>query len=181
MQRISTPLGNTHVPMITTNTRPKPSLPKQRNHRIASSQEPTDIELANLPNPDTARAAIAIGLKLTEAKRWEEAETYFQKALELPGTGIKRFRDRPPTLSDGEKIAVMYNIACCQSSLGQPDNIENGLMAIAGVLEAGYDNFNQLQTDPDLANLRADPRFQGLLSRFQRKSQGGFGSFFSIQ
>ena len=74
--------------------------------RVAAG-EAADIEVPSLDMVDNARSAIAVGLRLTEAGRWEEAETYFQRALELPGTGIKRFRDKPPTLSDGEKISVM--------------------------------------------------------------------------
>ena len=42
--------------------------------------------------PDDARAAIALGLRLYEAAQYNDALGMFQKALELPGTGIKRFR-----------------------------------------------------------------------------------------
>jgi hypothetical protein len=148
-------------------------------HVQASSQQDADIDLPSpLPEPDTARAAIAIGLKLTEANRWDEAQDYFERALNLPGTGIKRFRDKPPTLSDGERIACMFNLACCQARLGEEENIENGLMAIAGCLEAGYNDWQQLRTDPDLENLRKDERFEGLMQKFERKSGGGFGNFF---
>jgi hypothetical protein len=30
---------------------------------------------------------------------YEKAQVYFEKALELPGTGLKRWRDKPPALS----------------------------------------------------------------------------------
>jgi hypothetical protein len=151
---------------------------KRAIHVQASSQEDADIDLPSpLPEPDTARAAIAIGLKLTEANRWEEAQDFFERALNLPGTGIKRFRDKPPQLSDGERIACMFNLACCQSRLGEEENIQNGLMAIAGCLEAGYDNWQQLRTDPDLENLRKNEKFEGLMKKFQGKA-GGFGNFF---
>ncbi|KAL4514289.1 hypothetical protein Ndes2526A_g04008 [Nannochloris sp. 'desiccata'] len=150
-------------------------------HVQASSQQDADINLPSpLPEPDTARAAIAVGLKLTEANRWEEAQDYFERALNLPGTGIKRFRDKPPQLSDGERIACMFNLACCQSRLGEEENIQNGLMAIAGCLEAGYDNWQQLRSDPDLENLRKSEKFEGLMKKFERKT-GGFGNFFKSQ
>lgn len=143
------------------------------------------VRAGNLPDkssygePNDARSAIAIGLTLTDAKEWEEAQRYFERALELPGTGIKRFRDKPPQISDGEKMAALYNIACCQSQLGQPENIQNGLIALAGCLESGYDNFNQLRSDPDLENLRKDTKFEGLLKRFE-KSKGFLGLFNSL-
>lgn len=42
--------------------------------------------------PEDARSAIALGLRLHEAGQYNEALGVFQKALELPGTGIKRYR-----------------------------------------------------------------------------------------
>ena len=59
---------------------------------------------------------------------------YFEKALELPGTGLKRWRDKPPALSTGELTSALYNIACCRSQLG---DIENGLIAMSGAVEQG--------------------------------------------
>lgn len=150
--------------------------PQKTRHAtiIASSNDPQS--LTNLPDPDDARSAIAIGLKLTEAQQWVRAQEYFELALDLPGTGLKRFRDKPRQLSDGERIAIMYNIACCQSRLGEQENIQNGLMAIAGCLEAGYDNFQQLRSDPDLENLRGNEKFEGLVKKFEGK--GGFMGLF---
>ncbi len=158
--------------------RPALSLKRGVQVQASSSQQDADLDLPSpLPEPDTARAAIAIGLKLTGANRWEEAQDYFERALSLPGTGIKRFRDKPPQLSDGERIAVMFNLACCASRLGGDENIQNGLMAIAGCLEAGYSDWQQLRNDPDLENLRKNEKFEGLMTRFEKKS-GGFGNFF---
>jgi len=112
------------------------SHPRLRLGQLKASDSP-EIDLASLPDPDDARGAIALGLKLTEAGQWEAAQGYFERALELPGTGVKRFRDKPKLLSDGEKQAIMYNIACCQAQLGGEENIQNGLMALASCLEVG--------------------------------------------
>ena len=51
-----------------------------------------------------------------------------------------------------------------------------GLAALAGCLEAGYEDADQLRADPDLDFLRQDERFEGLLERFRlgRSNQGGF-------
>jgi hypothetical protein len=127
-------------------------------------------------------------------------------------------RDKPRLLSAGETQAALFNIACVQSRLG---NVQDGLIAVAGCLEAGvrlflvgiytqgfflgsltvimkcshslhcctytrtyphapsifvqlagYDNFSQLRSDPDLDALRSDEKFEGLLRRFERR---GFG------
>ena len=56
----------------------------------ASPVAPRDQE------PEDARAAIALGLRLHEAGQYNKALGVFQKALELPGTGIKRFRRAVP-------------------------------------------------------------------------------------
>ena len=59
-----------------------------------SEEEPFKEEtfLTKTPEPEDARGAIAVGLKLYNAGKHQEALDVFVKALELPGTGIKRFR-----------------------------------------------------------------------------------------
>ena len=42
--------------------------------------------------PEDARGAISMGLKLHDGGRYEEALQMFQRAVELPGTGLKRYR-----------------------------------------------------------------------------------------
>ena len=43
-------------------------------------------------DPEDVRGAIAVGLQLYEDKNYQEALKVFEKALNLPGTGLKRFR-----------------------------------------------------------------------------------------
>lgn len=140
-----------------------------------------------------------------------------------------RCRDKPRLISDGEKMALLYNIACCHSqmedarsglvalageahswaalltgiarcSVGRtclviaafglhPENADGkrswsgrawsfpgncckrcymhkptcagrNVLAAAGCMEAGYTDFGQVRTDPDLTFLRADSRFE---------------------
>jgi hypothetical protein len=68
--------------------------------------------------------------------------------------------------------SALYNVACCHSRLG---NTYDGLAAIAGCLENGYEDVNQLRTDPDLENLRKDERFEGLIKRLVPDRSGFFG------
>lgn len=131
--------------------------------RAAGDFVPTEAARAD---PEDAKGAIAIGLKFSDAGNWAQAQEYFERALELPGTGLKRWRDKPPALSTGELTAALYNIACCRSRLG---DIDNGLVALAGCVEQGYRDFRQLRSDPDLEALRGDERFEGLLRRFERQ------------
>ena len=80
------------------------------------------------------------------------------------------FRDKPPQSSDGEKMAALYNIACCHAQLG---NMTEGLLSIAETLKLGYNDINQIRSDPDLEQLREDSRFEKLLLKFKKSSRGG--------
>eukprot|EP00775_Hariotina_reticulata_P007503 gene7503-7713_t len=122
--------------------------------------------------PETAKEAIDLGLVLCKQGKWDRALAVFEKGLSLPGTGVKRFRDKPRLISDGEKMALLYNISCCHS---QQQDARNGLVALSGCLETGYTDFIQVRSDPDLEYLRTDPRFEGLLDRFQKKGSGFLG------
>lgn len=86
-------------------------------------------------------------------------------------------RDKPKLISEGERQAALFNIACCYSRLGQA---REGLAALAGCLEAGYQDGDQLRADPDLAFLREDERFEGLLQCFRLAQPGGGGFFGSL-
>lgn len=147
----------------------------RRQQRLAARAAASGDLLTPPADPEDARGAIAIGLKYSNAGNWAQAQEYFERALELPGTGLKRWRDKPPALSEGELTAALYNIACCRSRLG---DVENGLVAIAGAVEQGYRDFAQMRSDADLEALRADPRFEGLLSRFERKAPEAQGKGF---
>lgn len=48
--------------------------------------------------------------------QYEKAQTYFERALELPGTGLKRWRDKPPALSTGELTSALYNVGAALSA-----------------------------------------------------------------
>lgn len=115
--------------------------------------------------PELSAGAIAMGLKAYEKEDYNEAIGLFKQALTLPGTGIKQYRDKPAIASDGEKISAYYNIACCLSRTG---NIHDGLLALLEALQMGYENFDQVRSDPDLESLRADSKFEPLMSRFQK-------------
>ena len=55
-----------------------------------------------------------------------------------------------------------YNLACATSRAG---DVESGIGWIGKAVEGGWDDIEPLKSDPDLAALRADPRFAGILER----------------
>jgi hypothetical protein len=60
-----------------------------------------------------------------------------------------------PNLGSGE----LYDLACCQS---QAKQLDAAFDSLTRSLAAGFDDFKTVETDTDLANLRADPRWQKL-------------------
>eukprot|EP00882_Tetradesmus_deserticola_P012912 GHRQ01013687.1.p1 GENE.GHRQ01013687.1~~GHRQ01013687.1.p1 ORF type:complete len:179 (+),score=59.63 GHRQ01013687.1:579-1115(+) len=146
--------------------------------RLLKPLQATDNEesASDFDEPETAREAIDLGLVLCKQQKWDKALSIFEKGLTLPGTGMKRFRDKPRLISDGEKMASLYNIACCHAQL---QDARSGLVALSGCMELGYTDYGQVRTDPDLEFLRKDPRFEGLMDRFQKKSGGFLGLDFS--
>jgi hypothetical protein len=66
--------------------------------------------------------------------------------------------------------SAIYNVACCRSRLG---DIDGALSDLRRALEVGFENQALLKEDPDLANLRADPRYAQLLKEWLERRSGG--------
>jgi tetratricopeptide (TPR) repeat protein len=58
-----------------------------------------------------------------------------------------------------------YNLACSYSLL---NDVDRSLASLKRAVDLGFDDNQQLQTDPDLSNVRRDPRFQKLLVRSRK-------------
>lgn len=135
----------------------------------------TSAERIELPAA-TAAEAIDKGLALYRAGEYGEALAAFTGALDLPGTGPIRRRKAKvmpagPSLgfadadvSLNEQIAIHYNCACCHARLG---DTQAGLVSLVRAMEAGYDDYDNVRGDADIASLRADSRFEGIMARFE--------------
>lgn len=114
------------------------------------------------------------------AKKEKEADR-----LELFNEALRKFRknDIQAALIDFENVAAMepakyigdnfarytdvypyaqYNAACCYSAL---DQLPAGLEALEGALAAGFDDYDKVRSDPNLANLRKDEGFNALVNK----------------
>jgi hypothetical protein len=104
LQGTATPLQRPALGQAPT---PRAWRPKTSARQLIAAQGGFGDGPVALPEPDDARGAIAVGLKLCEQGQYELAQQFFEKALELPGSGTKRFRDKPNLLSNGEKQAAL--------------------------------------------------------------------------
>lgn len=156
--------------------------------RAAEAEAPGEraVEARELP-PESAAEAISKGLRLYKDGQYPEALAAFTGALDLPGTGPIRSRKAlvapagpsrgyaDASVSLNEQIAIHYNCACCYSRL---DDTQSGLVSLVRAMEAGYDDYQNIRADPDIAPLRADARFEGIVARFE--PQGALEGLFAM-
>ncbi|KAI4381291.1 hypothetical protein MLD38_007375 [Melastoma candidum] len=90
------------------------------------------------------------GLQLYRAGKYEEALERFESVL-----GSKP--------DEVEASVTSYNVACCYSKLNQ---IQAGLSALEDALEAGFEDFKRIRSDPDLENVRSSDGFDPLLKKY---------------
>jgi adenylate cyclase len=76
-----------------------------------------------------------------------------ERAREWAGRAIEADRDEP---------AIIYNVACTYSLLG---DVGEAIGLLERAIDQGYGHRAWLEHDSDLAPLRGDPRFQALLDR----------------
>ena len=94
--------------------------------------------------PHYLDALKALGEAYTNAKRYVEALRVDKRlAALLP-----------------DDATVHYNLACSYALLGL---VDQAFEALERAIALGYDDFEHLVNDKDLANLRDDPRFEALL------------------
>ncbi|MGC9451473.1 MAG: TPR end-of-group domain-containing protein [Oceanipulchritudo sp.] len=68
---------------------------------------------------------------------------------------------------DPENAISHYNLAC---SLALKRNVTDAIHSLRGALERGYDDFDWLLQDPDLAGLHNHPAFSALIAEFKAQS-----------
>ena len=115
------------------------------------------------------------GNKFLNKGNWEEAVTHYRMALHhninfeeayvnlstayLSG---KKFNESQKILSTLEEInpsnpSLHYNLACYHALTGQDGPALNALQR---AVELGFKNIESVETDPDLENLRSNPKFE---------------------
>ncbi len=107
-------------------------------------------------NPDDPRAATMRAVSLSRLDRFEEGLYWADRALTM----------------DPEDAGVRYNSACLFAVAGR---VDRALECLEEAIAVGFGNRSWLERDPDLDNLRDDPRFRsllGLISEPERPERG---------
>jgi tetratricopeptide (TPR) repeat protein len=116
--------------------------------------------------PKRSKDAINAGLELFAQENYAGAVEMFQLALELPGSGFMRMAGSPKEYacaSEGEEQAALYNMACAYCRMNQASA---ALTCLEALLENGFDDFDALKTDADLAAARQGSEFAKLIGRY---------------
>ncbi|EHA8591128.1 protein MET1, chloroplastic [Cocos nucifera] len=126
---------------------------QERNSGVISNRV-REIQLQNymrkMEQKERRANDLREGLKLYRNGKYEEALEKFESVL-----GSKSEPD--------EASVASYNVACCYSKLNQ---VQAGLSALEDAMQAGYEDFKTIRTDPDLANLRASEEFEPLIKKY---------------
>ena len=110
------------------------------------------IESVVKNRPHFVEALVALGDLYTK-------RGFFEKGL---GVDERLSRLRP------NDAMILYNLACSYSLL---NDVDKALKTIQKAVECGYNDFDYLQYDSDLENLRQDNRFQEYFSSIKKKNK----------
>ena len=100
--------------------------------------------------PDFIPGLIVLGDLYTKKK-------FFEKALAI---------DLRLSFARPDDPYILYNLACSYSLLNK---LDEALSILKSAVEYGYDHFEYLQYDNDLANLRQDRRYQEFIVQLMNK------------
>jgi len=117
-------------------------------------------------SPINAAEAIEWGQEAFSKGEYQRALDLFREVFTLPGSGAMRYSGTVREIScasPGEENAALYNIACCCARLGKP---QDGLEALQTALENGFDGYENIKTDPDLAPVRQLAEFDSMFGKY---------------
>jgi tetratricopeptide (TPR) repeat protein len=124
----------------------------KRNDNLFSEFEMALYEAAIRSNPNNEEALRALGYLYTKKRNHTKALTIDRKLCFL----------RP------DDSVVHYNLACSLSNLGK---IEDSLEALEMAILLGYSDVRHMEKDPDLDNIRNEPRYQEIVEKMKGKSK----------
>jgi len=189
----------------TTAAVPQPQILNVDELRTLGSSFGGVAEGVEVLEPQTASQAIERGQVFCRRGKYQEALSLFQCALDLPGSGVVQayYRKSEPViktsqplvtretrrqLSNEEKIAIHYNIACSYSRLseeeedkaGESEKLKLAFENLEIACELGYKDMDMIQQEEDFEAMRKKlpTAFQALVAKYAKKGNF-FGNFMS--
>lgn len=101
-------------------------------------------------NPNFTQVLVALGELYTQAGMYAQGLAVDEKLVQL----------KP------EDPFVLYNLACSYSLM---THVDKSFRALKKAINCGYTNFQFLERDKDLENLRRDRRFQQYFARVKNR------------
>jgi tetratricopeptide (TPR) repeat protein len=143
------------------------------NEDYAPFHEAMIFTLARLGDMELADKQIQ-GLKqyIENAEGSEEAQAEGYTRLAHAYARLNRNEDaiecykKAIALNPDSAASSYYNMACAYAVLKR---VDDGIDALRKAVDAGYDDYDWLQLDGDLNNLRKDPRFLELVKKMREK------------
>lgn len=121
-------------------------LGREEESTAASFRSYVTAEKHLVLHPDDARAMYLGAAALVKIGEFEKAKDWADRALD----------------TDRSEPAVLYNVACAYSLMGETDR---GIELLAEAIDNGFGYRAWLENDNTLETLRGDPRFKQLLNR----------------
>ena len=82
-----------------------------------------------------------------------------QKKYNLALDDLKKAKELKPS-----DPAIRYNLASCHSLMG---NVDLGFVELDAALANGFNDYDSLRKDPDIANLRKNPEWRKTLEKYK--------------
>jgi serine/threonine protein kinase len=111
-------------------------------------------------HPDTTLSLYDLADLYHLEKRYADAILFFRQVLEI--------QRRILGPSHPETLGTLYGLSCVLSLNGEH---ENAFRTLRELVDAGFSNPHQLETDDDLNLLRNDPRFAVLVTEVQKHAE----------
>jgi len=166
MQRASSVLTSAFLIVIATGALAGPS------NQDAATQEQAVPKLADAVKllAESKFAEAAELLELITAANPNDGAAWYNYGYALHNSGdVERAHDahaRAETF-DAYRVSAGYNHACVHAV---KDEIDDAFIVLGNCVDAGFSDAELMRTDPELANLRDDPRYTELLARVTKAS-----------
>lgn len=126
-----------------------------------------------LPLSEPSSRDLGLSFEIGIASAFLRSDPQHREALEMLGHALTRRGRHDEALGVDRKLVelqpdnayVRYNLACSLSNLGR---IDEALKELESALTLGYEDLAFMQTDPDLAGVRKDPRYRRLMEKGRR-------------